>query len=82
MPISDAFALMPFTTVFALVLTISIVVLLALALPVRASAEATETGKAWSPGARFSIGFLGALAAGAGAAGFLGMLVSAFVESM
>lgn len=82
MSVTDAFALMPFTTVFALVLSFSVVVLLVLALPVRASAEATETGKPWNAGARLSVGFLGALAAGAGAAGFVGMVLSALFESM
>lgn len=73
---------MPFTTVFALVLTFSIAAVLVLMFPVRASAAATTDGKPWSLGAQLSLRFLGTLAVVAGVVGFVGMLVSAFIESM
>lgn len=73
---------MSFTTVFALVLTFSIAAVLVLMLPVRASAVATEDGKPWSLGVQLSLRLFGTLAVVAGAVGFVGMLVSAFIESM
>ena len=73
---------MPFTTTFALVLTAALVTLGVLALPVRASAEATETGSPWNQRAQLAIGFFGAVAVGAAAAGFLGMVLFALIESM
>lgn len=82
MPVADAFALMPFTTTFALMLTFSIVVLFAMAFPVRASAEAAMSGEPWSLSAQLFTRLFGAFAVTLGAIGFVGMIVAALFESM
>lgn len=82
MPVTDAFALMPLTTTFALVLTFSIAALLVLMFPVRASAAATEDGKPWSLGAQLSLRLSGTVAAVSLVVSFVAMLVFAFIESM